>query len=816
MLDFFRRHQRYFFIFITIVIVISFSFFGTYDTLSYSPFREQIAFKTVDGQTVTRHELDEMATFIGTDALDKRSFGGLWGPNFLNDGVIRKNFLETGLAVILASAYPQDLQPDLLARLEKEKRYSLYVHPQAGFVGTAAAWNYFAPAMTNSYNALKATQDPTSPQALQARTSLFLMEKQFPQHILRQVLRYQEKQHSWITPDRNLDNTDLSLFGYHTMEDWFGPRFVRLTAEFIMNAAAIAEAKGYEVTKEEALADLMRNADTSFQQLAGNPHVGVATSHEYFNEQLRHLGMDKNGAANLWRQVMLFRLLFQDMGSSVFVDPYTFEQINGYAMESVEGELYRLPKELRLADFRALQKFEMYLDAISKRSDNEKATLALPTSFLPVSHIAKKAPALVQKHYQLEMAQANKKNLEGNVVVKDSWNWEVSDNGWDQLKKQFPELAVKKSATRDERFTTLDALDSKTRERVDAFARAAIVDEHPEWLTQALEHAPVMSVTVGLNEKGGDPIFVGLKDGKALMQLLDAAPLASQNLADATAAAKEAADQLSRYSANQSVYYRIQVIARGEKPEVLTFAAANEEGILDDLVDAELEAYYLRTREEDPKAFQNSDLSWKPFADVKDILAERYFANTLAAIRTNYAKAIAPESVPDQMIPDYAATLRLYPYVKQIQGKIQKDPSLAASLTRDPSDKKADELAAQPILSEQWKLEKVPYHTSRSNGDTALNHTDVFALAHGGWTKVNAPANGDLNFFHLTTKGSSVTEKSVLTSVNQTRSLVSADAQQQLMRRLLVAMQEKGALSLAYLQQVAEINQENLEELDGN
>ena len=71
MLDFFRRHQRYFFAVITVVIVISFSFFGTYSTLSNSSFREQIAFTNVDGTDVTRHELDEDGPF--SSALMRRT-----------------------------------------------------------------------------------------------------------------------------------------------------------------------------------------------------------------------------------------------------------------------------------------------------------------------------------------------------------------------------------------------------------------------------------------------------------------------------------------------------------------------------------------------------------------------------------------------------------------------------------------------------------------------------------------------------------------------------------------------------------------------
>ena len=46
---------------------------------------------------------------------------------------------------------------------------------------------------------------------------------------------------SWVSPDPSLERTDLFLFGYHFIEDWFGPRFIRLVSEFIINAARAAE-----------------------------------------------------------------------------------------------------------------------------------------------------------------------------------------------------------------------------------------------------------------------------------------------------------------------------------------------------------------------------------------------------------------------------------------------------------------------------------------------------------------------------------------------------------------------------------------------
>lgn len=811
MLDFFRRHQRYFFVIITIVIVISFSFFGTYSTLSDSSFREQIAFKNMNGTDVTRHEVDEMVHFLGTDASDKLYFGGSWGPNFLNDGVIRKNFLETGLASELALAYAEDVKSDLNTRLEKEKRFGLYVHPQARFIGVESAWNYFAPNMTSYYHVLRMAQDPMSDEALQARMALFVMERQFSPALLRQVLRYQEKQYSWLSPDQNLNYADLSLFGYHTFEDWFGPRFVRVIAEFIMNAAVMAESRGYEVSKADALADLMRNSELSYKQNARNPNIGVKSGQEYFNEQLRLLGMDQNSAARVWRQVMLFRRMFQDMGSSVFVDPLTFKTVDGYAMESVDGEIYRLPKEMRLGSYRALQKLEVYLDAVAKRSDEEKAKLVMPKSYLTVSEVSKKTPELVEKRYVLEIAHADKTALQGNVGMREMWDWEVSDKGWQVLKEQFPELGAADVKTRDARFAVLDNLDERTRQRLDAFSRGAIVDANPEWLEVALEEAPAKREMVSLRMQGGNMTFQGLQNGKELMELLDKAPLASDA---GNQASKEVQDKLSKYSADKKVYYRIGVIERGPQLEVLTFAEADQQGVLDKLLDDKLAAYYEKIREGSPKDFQKDDKGWKAYADVKDQVADRYFASVLKGIRTAYAASMPADKAPQQMIGDYAATLRFFPYMQEMKSKLQKSPDQIAALTKAApisDEKKKEAISAKPAIADQWKLERMDYETSRSSPDKLLDK-GVFALAEGAWTDVNTPANGDLNFFHLAGKGIATDKEAVGGSIGQARDLLSDGAQQRLMAQLLKQMKEKNAISLQYMNVVADIETSNEQE----
>lgn len=97
MLHHFRKYQRWIYIVITVVIIISFSFFGTYSTIATPSAPDPVAFVAVDGAKVHRSELEEMALFLGTDSQDKWMLGGVWGPNFLNDGAIH-DLLITGLA----------------------------------------------------------------------------------------------------------------------------------------------------------------------------------------------------------------------------------------------------------------------------------------------------------------------------------------------------------------------------------------------------------------------------------------------------------------------------------------------------------------------------------------------------------------------------------------------------------------------------------------------------------------------------------------------------------------------------------------------
>lgn len=791
MLELFRKYQSYIYAVVTFVIVISFSFFGTYNTMPANGPHDETVFTAIDGTAISRHELEEMVHFLGTDNEDKLLFGGIWGPNFLNDGVIKKDILESGLGAILISSFSEQLQKDLQPRLEKEKHFSLYVHPQAGFISTEGAWTYFAPEMKQKFVTLKKAHNAVSKDVIDARIALFLGERKIPAPMLHELFRYQQRQNSWIAPDPNLDRTDLSLFGYHTVDDWFGPRFVRMVSEFIINASKIAEEKGYTVSKNEVLADLMRNAETSYRQNQQSPYLGVKSSNEYYNEQLRHLGIDQNKAIAIWRQVLLFRRLFDDVENAVFTDPLLQTKIYEYAKNSASGDLYQLPKEFRFNDFRSMQKFETYLEGISKK---QSGSLLLPTTLFSVSEVKSKSPELVQKRYVLEISQIKKSSINSKVTLKEMWNWEADEKNWAKLTKEFPDLGLKSAKNRDDRLTALDSLDALSRNRLDNMARQAIVDQHPEWIDQALKDAKAETRIVSLRSAGGNSLVTGLTNREELMQLLDSAALKDQpNPSESSA---KAANQLLQYSADKANYYRFVVIQRGTQEEIMTFAEADREGVLDHFLDKKLDAYYKRIRDAYPDKFQTEDKEWKPFEDVKNLVAERHFEKLLKEIRSDYATVNGKDN-PQPATNDISASLRLFAYVREMKEMLNKTNDQSAFLRKQKND---ESLSNDRLpLADQWKLEKSEYATHRGSTEDQFNHDEMLAMKEEQFSTVGTPSNGDLYFFQLKSKGNKNDYEELVAKFAATHQLLANEAEQSYMNSVVGLLKERNALSLDYL-----------------
>lgn len=781
MLGFLRKHQKYFFVIITIVIVTSFSFFGTYGTLGGNNLHEQVAFTTVTGKAITRGQLEEVAQFISTDQADSKLYGGSLGPNFLNDGVIQKDFLENGLAVILLQEYASEFNTDLTSKHAREAHYKPYTHPDAPFIGSRTVWNYFSPEILKNLETVQKTSNPGSKEALQAKIALYLAEKRLPATYLKQILYQQERQYNWLPHDENLDYQDLSLFGYHSPDDWFGSKFSRMIAQFIINSAEIAKQKGYQVTKEEALADLIQNARTSFKENQKSPHLASANPNDYMQQQLTRMRLDRTQAVNIWQQVMLFRRMFQDVSNAALVDKNTYDIFNSFANETTTGQLYQLPEDLRLSNAADLAQFETYLNAIAKRSKDDQAKLELPNAFLSADDVAKKTPELAHKRYLLEVARASKKALESKVTLKDTLNYEIADANWNELQKQFPELAMKQATSAEDRLTILDGMDPVTRGRVDAFARKAIVKSHPEWIDDALAKAPVKREAVSIRVQGESPALIGLKRGEELTKLLDAAPIGEETT------------KLSKITFDNENYYRLVVRDRSNALEVLTFKDARASGALDKILDQKLEPYYIQIRNDNPEQFQNSDKSWKSLEDVKSTVAERYFEPLTKAIKSNFAK-----NQKDELSQDRIASLRFYSILERAKEDIQKSNE-SKWIKPTLKEQEEDKLAKSEPLENQWKLEKTEMQLTRKKPSSLARHNELFALKEGSFSKTFDAPNGDLYFFHAAEKGiAAQNQEDMQEQIARARFLIGSEAEQYLLKELLPEIKAKKAISFSY------------------
>ncbi len=626
MLYWIRRYQQFIYVTITVVIVISFTFFGTYGAFQ-SPYpKDDVVFRAWDGSKVKRSELESFAHFIASDQEEKKIYGGAWGPNFLNNGVIKRDFMESGLFPLLFSAYRNVFISDLERKRTKERHYRLYRHPQAPFINTKQVWSSVAQDLLDKYDTFQKIENPTTEEAIAARIELFLAERSFPSSALRYALRFQEKQYQQLIPDRNLEYADLTLFGYHHAEDWFGPAAVRFMSAFVINTAKMAEKQGYRVSAKEAWNDLLAQADKSLQE---NPNQRIGSTEQYLHEQLRRMGMDKSRATEIWREVLLFRKVLHEQGRQGIVDEVATAMLDPYRKKYVEVDLYQWPSALQITHFRDLQHLFTYMDAVSSKKIQRECVL--PKTHAPLQEIEKQTPELVQNQFVLDIASVNQHVLATQIPIKETWEWEVHERNWPCIRERFPEIGGEQQTTREERFALLDRLSNKVRAKIDQFARITIIENNPERLVHALEQTAAVRKTISLRKRGGNvplPGFAGKPiEQENFVKLLETAALPEMQ--------EVTKDALSFFTPDNIHYYRITPVEQAPEKHLFLFEEAQRDGTLESLTLRKLETFYQTLRGKNPTSYQKQDGSWKELREVRDEVAALYWKDRLDALRTS-------------------------------------------------------------------------------------------------------------------------------------------------------------------------------------
>ncbi len=589
MLQFFRKHQKFFFVIVAFFIVISFSFFGTFSAFLN---REEVPDREI-GQLVDGTVLKERRLQAMTRLLQYGVEEGGRSYNLLNGSVVHKDILLSGIGEILAEHYFDELYPELEAKWNRMKQFSSYKHPYAPYISARGIWAQFAPQINDALYELKSAPAEFSKELLPIFFKLYAAQADYPAPLLHQMLYYQQQEGEQVRPDPALPQANVALFGFQSVEDWFGSKFIEKVSRFVLNAACIAKGEGYSVKSDEVRLELYRNVFQSLKLFTQGKDSTSEEAHQAYTQQLRYNGLEEKEAVDLWSQVMLFQRMFHEVGDAVFIDRLALDQFTEFAKPSIKVCRYTLPREFQFESFRDMLKFQRYLE-IAWEGDAGQ----LPTKMKNPEEVMNRFPQLTYKSFEVELGSVTLLDVVSKVSLKQTWDWEGSPVNFAKLQSEFPLLVGKACATIEERMKALDELDLANRFKVDHFARSALVQENPKWIEDALAAAPMEKET----------LRVGLESDRDLSGAYLLAFLETED------------PRLSCYTSDNQHYYSIRVLEKGKGWDLLTYQEADRAGLLDGLLDAILETAY-------------SSLGFEePFEEVKDQVGAKVYQDVLTGI----------------------------------------------------------------------------------------------------------------------------------------------------------------------------------------
>ncbi len=563
MMNFLRRHQKKLVLVVSVATLASFTFFGVFNPLpSQGVIDKQVA-QALDGSPIMQRQLRAMITFLSLGSHE-------W---------IREDLASTGMISILADRYFDKIKDEFQVKLDKVKRSNPYVNPRYPLLKALQVWNQFIPQLPKH---LKEVQegDPSA-KTFSIYCDLYLDQVAFPPELLRKILLYKQQKNGSSSPDISLQNPqNLALFGHLSFEEWFGTCFTELLGEFFVNAAIIAEEKGYKVSLEEArrsLLEIFLNALRSNPlENFSNKEITFAEANQFLHDQIQRVGVEEIEAIKIWKKVMLAYRFFNDVGQSILIDPLSYEKFSSFANETATLELYQLPAALKMKNFDLFIKLQHYLDRVTPFTGLGRAGDELPIRFLSPEEVEKKAPELVVKRYDLELRRVTQEEMANRLTLKEIWDYQISDEGWRELIARYPLLNETHPLDRESRFAILEAVHPSLRLKIDREAQSDLVKLHPEWIDEALSTVPFQKETVTLYsaDRVRDPLFKTVQDRSMFNSSLEQAVIGAP---------------FSFFTQDHQIFYQIIVLNKPERKEILTFEEALKEGVLVELSDQKLE-----------------------------------------------------------------------------------------------------------------------------------------------------------------------------------------------------------------------------------
>lgn len=726
MMQFLRKHQKKLFWAISILTIGSFVFVGT-GNLLISPTKvvDKEIGQTFDGSPLTERELQVLVKFL----------------NFSTQDLLKEDLMSTGLTAILAEKYFHQFKDEFSEKLQKAKNTSTYVHPQAPFLNAMQIWRHFVP--TLAHHLYEVQQGDVSLKTFAAYSRLYLDQLSFPPEILGRILCYQQQQYRGIAPDRNLfDLRRLALFGHQSFEEWFGNKYTEILGKFIFNAALIAEEKGYKVSLTEAKAYLLQACLHMLQSKDPQQELSFADAHAFLKQELQLLNIEERKAAKICQKLLLACRLFNDVGQGVLVDPIAYQKFKDFSEEKASFEVYRLPLTALVKDFQTLIQLCYYRKTVFVDDDN--LFEALPKYARSVEEIQKTHPELVVSRLDVEYKKITKEEVSNRLSLKQTWDYEITDEGWKALREQYPQIFFQ-DVKKEDRYQFLDNIDPQKRIDIDTFIRMQIVDQHPEWIQEALDLQQFHKQKIAFLPKGLVEGFSEVKNLEKLRQDIERASV------------KEPLMFL-----DDSTYYQIVVLESPLVKEILTFEEALRYQVLAPLVSKQLQTFYENLPSSKKHQVQIGVSNPADFKELQEKVALLYYQDEL--------KFITREPLQIQDLVE----LQFRPLLEKVKIALQQQAELSAFIQE----------SGQPLL-DQWRLKK-DIKTLKRSEITSLPKAEIFSLSSGSFLPIRKEKSGEMVLYYLTHKGPETAD--VQQEMIKGQRLLGIDARRLLMHQVLEKM----------------------------
>lgn len=727
MMRLFRKHQKKFFIVIFAVTVLSFALVGTVNVLHETPNLDKKIGHTFNGKPITDRQLQVLIKFLSLGSHE----------------VLKEDLMAKGLIPMLGEKYFNQFKDEFHEKLQKAKQSKPYVHPKAPFLSAMQIWSRFIPELV--FHLQEVQMGDVSPKTFVAYSQLYLDQVAFPPELLGRILCYQQQQCQGLPPDRHIyDSQYLALFGHHSFEEWFGPKYAEILGKFIFNAAQIAEEKGYKVSLAEARAYLLQTYLRALKTASPEQEFTFSDASQCLRTHLHHLIIDESQAAKICQKILLAQRLFNDIGQGIFIDPISYQKFMDFSEQKVVIDAYTLPIALQIKNFNQLIQLCYYHEAVSPNSHSFFEDL--PHTVLSAKEIEKMHPELVVEHYELGIAKISKEEVSQHLSLKETWDYQLSDEGWSYLKTQYSFLKDDQEPTK--RSLILEELDPEQRLIIDKMTRLYLVSQRPEFIEEQLRNLPMQKHKVALLAKGKTTFFEDIKKISALSEALQSASIGSDGFI---------------FSEDQDIFYHIVVWDKSPHKEILTFQEALNRGCLLDSLEKKLQDFYEQLCQKQDPEFQDASGSFKKFIDVRDTVAKRLYEHDLNG-------AIIQENMSQEELDRY-----FIPILERAQSHIQKYQEESYFLKP----------AHHPLL-DQWKLSKQTQEIKRSD-ITKLSKSDLFSMPIKAWSSLVFPKNRETVFYCLIEK--SYPKADIQKQVEQGQKLLGMDAQRLLMHQVLERME---------------------------